>query len=307
MAIFTEEFTLETTIPIDIGIFKPYLFVYTPMGSDQWDRVFNLYTGKVCNAIVYQPVRPSTEMSVRVHSEEALNEKEIKEIRERLKFELGLEENLRPLKVIAAKDPVFKKALFSVPGFRLFANSNFDEAFMQILFSKYFPVPKNYILMKKFMETYGNRLSWNSKRFSFPSRETLLAISIDDWRKFGVKGNVTHFYNSVQAIEDAEIFTYYPVPERGFKKLRYMPGIKEFMARALMTYCARIYTYPIYDIFITEVLHDLYSLPDEINLDTYTYFMERFKPIPALVIQVLATYHAPVFLKKLHEDFDVYK
>ncbi|RMG42447.1 MAG: hypothetical protein D6732_00840 [Methanobacteriota archaeon] len=306
MSISTEEMELETTIPIDISIFKPYCFSLTPIGSERWDRVFTLHTGNPVHVVVEQPIKPSRQLKVKTYSENPLSAKEKDEIGQRLKLELGTDERLRELKVLAARDSTFKKALFSSVGFRLFANSSFDEAFLYIVFSKFMAVPENHLAMKRFIETHGTPLSWNSKRFEFPSRDYLLSMTKEDWKKLRVKGGVSNFMNSIQKIEEAEIYTYYPVPERGFSKLKYISGIGNFVARALMTFCARNYQFPIYDQLTADILHDLYAIPDAVSLSFFDEFMKRFDPVPGLAIHVLATYQAPLFLRKIHEEFDLY-
>lgn len=307
MSVHTEEITLETIIPIDISIFKPYCFTLTPIGSDKWDRVFTLFTGRTVHTVTEQPIRPSTSLKTKIYSEHQLEEKEKEEIKKRIEFELGATERLRDLKILAAKDPVFKKALFSSVGFRIFSNSFFDEAFVYIVISKFMPVPENHLAMKRFIENFGTPLSWNSRRYRFPTREQILSLSREDWKSLRLKGGVKNVLNSIEKLEEAEIYTYYPVSERGFSKLKYLSGIGNFVARALVTFCSRNYMFPIYDQITTEILHDLYSLPDAVNINAFDEFMKRFEPVPALALQVLATYQAPLFLRKIHEEFDLYK
>ena len=188
MSVNTEEMELETAIPIDISIFKPYCFSLTPIGSTRWDRVFTLHTGEVAHVVVEQPIKPSRQLKVRMYSENVLSEKERDEIMQRVTFELGTDERLRELKVIAARDRTFKKALFSSVGFRVFANSFFDEAFVYIALSKFMGVPENHLAMKRFIERFGTPLSWNSRRYMFPSRDHLLTLTEEDWKQVHIKG-----------------------------------------------------------------------------------------------------------------------
>ena len=73
-----------------------------------------------------------------------------------------------------------------------------------------------------------------------------------------------------------------------------------------MTFCARNYQFPIYDQLTTDILHDLYSIPDAVSVNAFDEFMKRFDPVPGLAIHVLATYQAPLFLRKIHEEFALY-
>ncbi len=298
---------LSSKIPLNIGIFIPYLFSFTPIGQPIWDRIFVLHTGKVVQALVEQQAAPSTQLQVRILSETELNQKEVEEVKKRLEFELGTNETLRELKVLANRDPIFKKALFSCPGFRIFANSNYEEAYMMMLLRKTQSVPINYIIMEKMVKTLGEQIPWNSNRFVMPPDTSILELTPQDWRNMGVKGNVKHFHGAVQKMEEAKVYTFYPIPERGYAKLKNMSGIGPIFGRNLQIYLTRNYIRGTYDFLATYVLKELYQLPDAISLETFDVFMERFHPVPALAIQVLTTYAAPHYVKDLHNDFDLYR
>ncbi len=303
----TISYKITTQIPINLGLIRPYYFVSSPYNQKIWDRVFQLESGNICQVIVTHTKALSTELTVDVISTESLTQRNKAEINKRLDFELGIRETFTDLKPIIQRDQVFARAVFSIPGFRLYANSNFMELLVLVLLSQNSDPIEYRQKQYKLLSEYGHPLPWNDRRFLFPTEDELIQIDLNVWKQYFSTTRFEYVGEVFNHLREIEIYTYYPDWERGFKNLVDIPGIGHYTAKSLLIYGARVYSRPFVDSYITDVLRDLYLLSDRLGeKELENWLSENFKDQAALVSQVLMTYKYPMYLRRMQREISFF-
>ncbi|MCY3411032.1 MAG: hypothetical protein INQ03_05270 [Candidatus Heimdallarchaeota archaeon] len=287
-----KEFTLETEYPIDLSVPKPYLFAHTPLHKDFYRRCFK-YENQYFVCTVTQEKPLSTTLSLTIESDETI----VRSYRElfisKIRYELGLDEKMKPLRRLGKRDRFYRKSLHHYPGFRLFANSDVAEAAVLTILSQNVIFSDYIDLVDRLFLKYGDTIPWDTSKRVFPDINTISDMELSDWRALEVMMPAKYLAKFNEDIfEDVETYTYYPVFERGIKGLSKIPGIANYTSRILMVYAARRYDLAIYNKEIRDIIENKFNLiiPTIFRFDQW--IQDVFPKEPALLFHpILLEYH----------------
>lgn len=282
-------------VPIDLRVRKPYVYAYSP--QQYWQRVMQLKTGQI---VVTKTQNSSLTKSLRtiVESEYELSHAELYEIQERVEFEIGINETLDETKKIVARDPIFKKALYSQSGIRLFANSSVLEAVVSIILAQNTKPYKYHQAVAELHKKFGVSVPWNPDLYLFPRRHTLMDLREKEWESLNLGNKVAYIKSALENLQQIGIYSHYPDTQRGLVELTKIYGIGAFTARSLLIYSARNYHYAFLDRLIKEKLHELYNVRENISYAEFDQWSRQYyENIPGLAVHILVAGNYPKYLE----------
>ena len=292
----------QTSIPIDLSLPKPYNFAISQLEKDFWKRTIQLTTGKLVVTRTTQAHPLQRTLKTVIESGTRLNKWETHEVKKRIEFELGTEEKFASLKLFAKEDDIFRSAFYSIPGFRLYANSSTLEAVVNIIFSQ----GVNYVTFKKriskLLSCFGKPVPWETKEYLFPRRSTLLKLEQDEWKKLGIKKSVRKIRIALENLSEIGVAIHYPDMYRGyiFMKKR---GVGENITRMLLIHCARRYNLMVLDGSIRKLFTGLYGLHENTSNKQFAVWgYKKWNRNAALAAQVLITAHYSSSPRSLHKN-----
>lgn len=302
MSIETEKMSLSTRIPIDLSVPKPYLRAYVHMNKDYYTRVFKideqLY---VCRVTQEKPL--TTELLMKIESDDSIKSNHRTELVDRIRFELGLDEKMTMLKKIARNDRSFRKKLHQFPGFRLFANSNIYEAAVLTLISQNTTYPDYLAIVNNFMHRYGEEVPWDTTLRVFPANHIFDTIGLAEWRDMKAVMNARYLAElNSDLLELIETYTFYPIFERGIKGLRSIKGISTYMSRMLMIYTARRYGIAPHTQEIKDIMERVAGKKLATVYQFDTWINSKYPKDPALFIHAYVLDNIPIYRREY--DFD---
>lgn len=280
---------LKTKIPIDLGLPKPYFFLVTYKNSNPWIRVLKTTEDKPVLVRVKQEDQLGNMLDVIIESEDQLDEIDKKFIIDRIRHELGTDEEMSILQKYKKHDLHLESAIKFNPGFRLYANSDPIETLVLLNFSQNTLIYDYGKIMNLFLKKHGQKLPWRPKIKYFPSNSKIAKIKFEKWNDLKI-GNKAKFFSEFDedTLEKIQTYTFYPIAKRGLDKLLEITGIGDFSARCLFTYCARRYEFPFLDTLVTEILSHKYDMSEVNRLTEFDSWIEkRWPEDPALVLHTL--------------------
>ncbi len=290
-------------IPIDLSLHKPYNYAFSPSGVDYWQRVMRLTNGTVVVTKTTQSEPLAKRLKTVIQSAEKLTLHEIEEVKQRLAFELGVDDSFSALKVLANRDLIFKDALYSIPGYRLYANSSVLETVVNVFLSQTFSPSSYRKLRERFLYDLGEPVPWNKKLRVFPKRSFLIDMPDDQWAELRLGPQEEYLRSAIEKLDLVGTFAHYPDQKRGYDNLKKIHGIGDYTARSIMTYAARKYRFTPLDHLVRELVSELYEIHDNVNYSTFDLWAwKQFGSNPALPIHVLVTAYWPSFMKDMHEE-----
>jgi hypothetical protein len=290
----------KTLIPINLHVNKPYNFAEFFPQKDMWERSMMLRDGTLVLTTSFHEDIPSTEITTEIQSKEKLNEEQQREIFLRLNFELGVNERMQSLKIAARKDYEFKRALYTQPGYRLFANSSLIETMCSIILSQNTTLENYYNKKKNLVTTHGIEIPWDTNYVLFPHRSILDNMSDEDWDDLGLIKKGQYIQNLLPNIELIHTYLKYPDSYRGFQKLREFQGLGAYSSRALLVFASRQYNYPFLDSFIRKNIFDIYQLHDNVTYSKYVdWGKKKFGNDIALAMHCLIAANYPMYMKDI--------
>jgi len=291
----------DASIPIDLSLHKPYNYAFSPTGESYWQRVMRLATGSIVVTKTTQSEPMVRRLKTVIQSESKLNLKEIEEVKQRIAFELGVNDQFSVLKVIARNDVIFRDALYSIQGYRLYANSSMLETVMGVYLSQTHSPSSYRKIRESFLMDYGDSVPWNRNLWVFPKRSKLIDLSDDEWSELRLGKQEEYIRSALDNLHLIGTFAHYPDQKRGFDNLKQIFGVGEYTARSVMTYGARKYRYTPLDHIVRELISELYELHENINYGVFDQWAwKKFGSNPALPIHVLLTAYWPKYLKDIH-------
>ncbi len=289
-------------LPVDISIHKPNFFLYTPLTKSQWLRLYNI-DGYEVLAKISQQIKPSKNISVIIEHYGKLPPEVKKNVIQRIRFEVGMDERMGSLHKIIKRDFNLKLAIDENPGFRIFANSNTDEMAIMAMLAEKMPLDDFIIAIHKLVRNFGRK--WGDYRL-FPNAETISKISYNEWLNLGITGKKAQYMNLLtqDTIEKFEIFAFYPIYQRGLKGLKQIQGISENIARSIMIYGARRYKKAIYSAELRDIIENVYNIRLRNFIEFDPWIEYYFPNDPALIMHTLLVHYMNEYERTLeYPDF----
>ncbi|MHA2251413.1 MAG: hypothetical protein ACXAD7_13710 [Candidatus Kariarchaeaceae archaeon] len=300
----SESFDLESILPIDITKPKTYVLANIMFDAKQWARVFTTKNDQMVVARIKQPRPLSRQIELQIETQKKITNEDIEEIIGKIRFELGLDEKMQILRIMRDVDPLVEIAIRSLPGFRIFANSNIQEAAILTMISQNTSFFNYLKTVKLFFDTFGVKVPWDKSLRGFPDNQTIANITPEEWSHLNI-GYKAKFLSALTEsdLEKMEVFVHYPVIERGLKGLLKIKGIGPYTARCLLIYAARRYQYAFYDAYVAEVLEHKYELSTVTTMNEYDEWIEqRWPKDPALILHTLLLDYLPAYLQTHNYD-----
>jgi len=297
--IYKNQIELRSKLAIDLSLPKVYLIADVPYDQNHWTRTFNYNDNQLYVARVTQNKYLTKNLQLVIESNSKIDPFHETDIIDKLTYELGLNETMKSLKAESKKDYLLDIAIKSNPGFRLFANHNAIEVAILTIISQNTGFFYYLDLVGNFISEYGKSIPWDKKLKVFPTNEVLSEMDVDSWKKLKL-GYKADFLGKLtqEDLKSIEIFSYYPVIERGLRELKKIRGIGDYTARILITYHSRRYDYPLYDTYVRDVLQHKYGIQRFNNMKDYdSWINKKWKNDPALILHALMVDFLPEFMK----------
>lgn len=303
MKYWSRSFQLESILPINIELPKAYVLANTAYNTPNYVRTFRNGSDLVV-ARVTQAQTLSKQVTLQLEAKKKLSSDDIRYFTDKIRFEVGLDEEMTVLKKLSKSDPEFRVILSTIAGFRLFANSEAVETAILTMFSQNTPYFSYLDIMEGFIKKFGTQVPWDKSLYAFPTNETIASLTDEDWKSLNLGYKTKYFSNlGLDELEQIETYAYYPVIERGIDGLLDIPGIGNYTARLLIIYHSRRYKYAFYDSYVQEVLNHKYGFYNIRNITEFDNWIEsKWSLDPALVLHALLTEYLPVYIKS-HKTF----
>lgn len=304
MIYWKESFELNSKLPINIELPKAYVLANTGFNVPHWTRTFRTDSEELVVARITQSKPLSRQVELQIEAKKKISSHDIDQVIAKIRFEIGLDEEMAILKSLQKEDSEFKIMLSSIAGFRLFANSDAVEAAILTIISQNTTFYSYLDIVENLLKVHGTQIPWDKSLFAFPTRETLAQMGDDDWKllKLGYKTKYLSSFD-LDDLEDIETYAFYPIIERGLENLLDIPGIGNYTARLLIIYHSRRYKYAFYDSYVQEVLNHKYGFYNIKNITEFDSWIDsRWSVDPALVLHVLLSEYLPIYMKS-HKSF----
>lgn len=285
------EYTIELT-PLIKGSFNLRWINLGYRYSRWWGEEGEIYQGALLsNNRVVQLVlsQDRDRVFLKIRSNYKLKDKEIEELRRRVLFSFGLDEDLSPLFKIASKDRYLSRIIKKLPGYRLKSTLSIYEAVISGIISQNCSARAFFNMQEEFIKKWGKREMIGDKEvFAFPSLEEILRgkeIFKDKrllYRSKSIKEVAREFKKGfLSKLEGLSI-------EKGIEYLKRLKGVGEYTARITYIYGMRRYNLLFIDGYVKKLMKKLYQItsPGEI----YRFGRERWGEWQAYLLDILIAY-----------------
>ncbi len=208
-----------------------------------------------------------------VRSKQEIAEDELEEIKRKILFCLGLEDDLSGLAEIGTRDSHLKRAWDALPGYRLKATPAVDEAILSAVISQNCSRDAFFAMLGEFREKFGRKSRIRSDNVvAFPSPREISGAGVaglkHPWLKYRIRtiqeiaaALTRDFLTRLQSLP----------PQEGIAELTRIKGIGDYTARVVQLYGMRRYEVAFVDGYVQKLIGKLY--------------LKAYKPKPREVLQ----------------------
>ncbi|MHA2172558.1 MAG: hypothetical protein ACXAB7_22020 [Candidatus Kariarchaeaceae archaeon] len=297
--VWTTDVELTSILPINLSLPKAYVLANVPFNAEVWSRVFIYDNNQLVVARATQLKPMSKKIQLTIESRKKPDPVLIDDVTRKIRFEIGIDEKMEVLRDLQSRDPMVRIAVRSNPGFRIYANSNVQEAAILTIMSQNTSFFKYLQSVKALYDTYGVIVPWDDNLKGFPSNEVIANISPNEWKALGVGYKYKFLANlTINDLENFEIYANYPILDRGLQGLLDINGVGQYTSRCLLIYTSRRYSYAFLDSYVNEVLNHKYEFMGITTIRDYdNWIHKRWPDDPALVVHALLQEYLPVYLQ----------
>ncbi len=292
-----ESHEIITTVSIDLNLPKPYFYTNANITENMIYRVY-VVDSKSILAIINFEGKLTKSIKIELQSGRNLKEEVRAEVLARIGYEFGFEDGLKVNAELAKEDIDYRYMLMNYPGYRLYANSYVHETLVLGLIAENLDSESYQETISKFMKRFGKPLTWNKEYRAFPDADKIESISEKQWNNLGIGENSKLLSNLTQEIlELIEIYTYYPIYERGIEKLKELGFLNDYIIRLLMVYSARRYEKVLFDNFTEWVVKEEFDEEFKRLKDFDAWVDSKWQDIPAMVFHPYIMRNYPSYRK----------
>jgi hypothetical protein len=239
---------------------------------------------RVILAIISHNGKLTKSIKIELQSGRNLKEESRTEVLRRINYEFGFKDDLKVNAAQAKKDINYKYMLMNYPGYRLFANSYVHETLILGLIAENLDYGSYLEATSKLMKRFGKPVTWNKKYRAFPDISKIESISEKQWNNLGIGENSKLLSDLTQEeLELIEIYTYYPIYERGVKKLKELGFLNDNIIRLLMVYSARRYEIVLFNDYTQWVVKEEFGKEFKRQKDFDEWVGSKWENTPAMV------------------------
>ncbi len=260
--------------------------------SRWWEEGGEVYQGApLSNNRVVQLIllQDKNRVFLKIRSNYRLKDKEMEELKGRVVFCFGLDEDISPVFRIASKDRYLSRIIKELPGYRLKSTPSIYEALISGIISQNCSVRAFFNMQEEFIKGWGRGERIGSRKvFAFPTLEEILKgreIFKDKrllYRAKSIKGVVREFKRGfLSQLERLSI-------EEGVEYLKRLKGVGEYTARITYIYGMRRYNLLFLDGYVQKLMKRLYQITSP--KDIYKFTRERWGEWQAYLLDILIAY-----------------
>lgn len=298
----SESHEIVTAVSIDLSLPKPYFNIYADFTDNEIYRTY-VVDSKVILAIIRHEGKLTKSINIELQSGRDLKEANRDEVLRRIAYEFGFEDDLKVNAALAKEDINYKYLVMNYPGYRLYANSYIHETLVLGLIAENMDSESYLEAISKLMKRFGKPVTWNKKYRAFPDPDKIESISEKQWNNLGIGENSKILSNLTQeTLELIEIYTYYPIYERGVQKLKELGFLNSYIIRLLMIYSARRYERILFDNFTEWVVKEEFDREFKRLKDFDAWVESKWHDIPAMIfhpyiLRNFSSYHSSMKFK----------
>lgn len=195
-----------------------------------------------------------------IESRRELSNKQLGQIREKVLFCLGLEDDLLDLADLAARDSHLRQACDALPGYRLKATPTLYEAILSAVISQNCSRDAFFAMLGEFRGTFGRKTTIDGKPIeAFPLPDDVAEATTGALKNPGLAYRMKSIKTAADALTNRLLTQLEEMPpEDGIEELKKIKGIGDYTARVAQLYGLRRYRVGFVDGYVQKLIGRLY-------------------------------------------------